>query len=138
MKAINANSPSMFQRSIAFAPRGERAQWMLLITAGTQTISPSLWSIQSGALDTASAILTDLVTIRADRDRYYYAAQDLFKRHRDVVKLLLDDAPALLPMLLDGLIWRSRIGIGGYRRVNYYIRDLLMNEEGKFHKCIEW
>merc|ERR1719171_3051282 len=81
MKAINANSAKTLNRSLSFAPRGERAQWMLLITAGTQQISPFLWSIQSGALEVSQAILTDLVTIRADRERYYYAAQDLFARH---------------------------------------------------------
>ena len=138
MKAINANSAKTLNRALSFAPRGERAQWLLLITAGTQEISPFFWSIQSGAVDASSAILADLVSIRADRDRYYYAAQDLFVRHRDVVKLLLDDAPVLLPQLLDGLIWRSRMTVNGYRRVNYYIKDLLVNEEGKFHKNIEW
>jgi len=138
MKAINANSAQTLNRSLSYAPRGERAQWLLLITAGTQEISPFFWSIQSGAVDASSAILADLVTIRADRDRYYYAAQDLFVRHRDVVKLLLDDAPVLLPQLLDGLIWRSRMTVNGYRRVNYYIRDLLVNGEGKFHKNVEW
>ena len=71
----------MLTRSIGYAPRGERAQWMLLITVGTQDISPFLWSIQSGALDAATGILADLLTIRADRDKCYYAAQDLFKRH---------------------------------------------------------
>jgi hypothetical protein len=138
MKAINANSAKSLNRSLSFAPRGERAQWLLLIKAGTQQISPFLWSIQSGALEVAGAILADLVTIRADRERYYYAAQDLFRNHQDIVKLLFDDAPALLPPLLDGLIWRSRQIVGGYRRVNYYIKDLLVNDEGKFHKSLEW
>jgi hypothetical protein len=138
MKAINNNSAKAVKAAVAFAPRGERSQWMLLITVGTQDISPFLWSIQSGALDAALSILQDLLTIRADRDKYYYAAESLFKRHQDVVKILLDDAPALLPPLLDGLIWRSRIAVAGYRRVNYYLKDLLLNSEGKFHKTLEW
>jgi len=138
MKAININSASAFIRAISYAPRGERAQWMLLITAGTQDVSPFLWSIQSGAVDAAIALLSDLLTIRADRDKYYYGAQDLFRRHTDVVKILLDDAPALLPRLLDGLIWRSRVTVNATRRVNYYIKDLLLNPEGKFHKTLEW
>jgi uncharacterized membrane protein YgcG len=138
MKAININSASAFVRAIAYAPRGERAQWMLLITAGTQDVSPFLWSIQSGAVDAAIALLSDLLTIRADRDKYYYGAQDLFRRHPDVVKILLDDAPALIPRLLDGLIWRSRVTVNATRRVNYYIKDLLLSPEGKFHKTLEW
>jgi hypothetical protein len=111
---------------------------VLLITAGTQEISPFFWAIQSGALDAAEGILADLTTIRADRDKYYYGADDLFKRHPDMVKILLDDAPKMIPQLLDGLIWRSRVAIQGYRRVNYYIKNLLLDPQGKFHKTLEW
>jgi len=50
----------------------------------------------------------------------------------------LDDAPALLPVLLDGLVWRSRMTVNGYRRVNYYLKDLLITLDGKFHKTLEW
>ena len=32
------------------------------------------------------AILHDLLTIRADRDQYYYAMDALFNRHTDIVK----------------------------------------------------
>ena len=111
---------------------------MLLITVGTQDISPFFWSISSGALEASRALLNDLLTIRADREKYYYAAEDLFKRHPDIVKVLLDDAPALVPQLLDGLIWRSRVTIAGYRRVNYYMKNLLLAPDGKFQKTLEW
>ena len=42
---------------------------------GAQSISPFYWSIRSGNLNSAKAILQDLLTIRADRDVYYYAAR---------------------------------------------------------------
>ena len=45
---------------------------MLNIQVGTQSISPLIWSIEIGSLDAAKAIIQDLLTIRADRERYYY------------------------------------------------------------------
>ena len=36
---------------------------------GTQKISPLFWAIESGSLEAARAMIKDLLTIRADRDR---------------------------------------------------------------------
>eukprot|EP00929_Paragymnodinium_shiwhaense_P042210 TRINITY_DN2187_c0_g1_i4.p1 TRINITY_DN2187_c0_g1~~TRINITY_DN2187_c0_g1_i4.p1 ORF type:complete len:1140 (+),score=240.24 TRINITY_DN2187_c0_g1_i4:69-3488(+) len=138
MKAINNNSVKTLQKAISCAPRGERAMWMLMIKVGTQDISPLVWSIQSGALESTQAMLQDLLTIRADRDKYYYGACELFQRHPDLVKKFFDDAPGLLPTLFDGLIWRSRLTVNGLRRVNYYMKYLLLNPEGEFAKTMEW
>jgi len=63
---------------------------------------------------------------------------ELFERHPDIIKRLNADAPALMPALLDGLIWRSRLTSNGYRRVNYYIKHLLVDAEGGFSKAIQW
>jgi len=138
MKSINVNTKRSMNKAISNAPRGERADWLLTIQVGTQSISPFAWSVEAGALESASAMIADLTTIRADRERYYFAAEDLFKRHFDVVRMLLNDAPALLPELLDGLIWRSRVTSNGSRRVNYFIRYLLIDLEGKFAKNLQW
>ena len=62
----------------------------------------------------------------------------MFKRHFDLVRMLLNDAPALLPEPLGGLIWRSRITINRNRRVNYFIRHLLAVGEGKFANNLQW
>ena len=72
---------------------------LLNISVGAQSISPFYWSIRSGNLNSARAILQDLLTIRADRDVYYYACDELFVRHPDVVKYLMTDVPALLQTL---------------------------------------
>eukprot|EP00929_Paragymnodinium_shiwhaense_P115083 TRINITY_DN836_c0_g1_i1.p1 TRINITY_DN836_c0_g1~~TRINITY_DN836_c0_g1_i1.p1 ORF type:complete len:1114 (-),score=302.79 TRINITY_DN836_c0_g1_i1:58-3399(-) len=138
MKAININSPTAVKAAIACAARGVRAEWMLLITVGTRDISPFLWSVQSGAHQASLAMLEDLLTIRADRDKYYYEAEYLFRRHDDLVNIFLSDAPTLIVPLLDGLIWRSRLTTNGYRRTNYYLKHLMLNSEGKFHKTLEW
>merc|ERR1719171_956657 len=108
MKAINTNSIKALKKAISCAPRGERAQWMLLVQVGTQDISPLSWAIESGALEAALAMIQDLLTIRADRDRYYYGMDQLFKRHSDIISRLCNEAPLLLPVLLDGLVWRAR------------------------------
>lgn len=71
-------------------------------------------------------MLEDLMMIRADRSRYYYGADDLFKHHPDLVDILTKIAPELLPTLLDGMIWRSRTTSNGLRRVNYYLKHLLV------------
>merc|ERR1719217_1782965 len=138
MKAINVNSPKAVVAAISCAARGVRAQWMLLITVGTRDISPFLWSVQSGAIEAGLTMLQDLLTIRADRDKYYYEFDYLFKRHPDLVNICLQDAPALVVPLVDGLIWRSRLTDNGYRRVNYYLKYLLIDPEGGFAKNMEW
>merc|ERR1719277_790527 len=138
MKAINMNSPKMLKKAIACAPRGKRAQWMLNIQVGTQSISPFVWAIETGSLEAAREIIIDLLTIRADRDRYYYGMDAMFERHPDIIKLLGQEAPGLLPVLLDGLIWRSRLTENGLRRVNYYVKHLLVDGNGDFSKTIEW
>merc|ERR1719446_1658201 len=120
MKAINTNSGKQLKKAVGCAPRGRRALWMLNIQVGTQSISPLLWGIETGSLDAAKAIIVDLLTIRADRDRYYYGMDIMFERHEDIIKRIIADAPALLPTMLDGLIWRSRVTENGLRRVNYY------------------
>jgi len=138
MKSINVNTKKSMNKAISVAPRGERANWMLLITVGTQSISPLAWSIESGATQSASAVIKDLLTFRADRDRYYYGVDELFGRHHDIVKMLCDEAPGLLPELLSGLVWRSRLTQNGMRRVNYYIKHLLVGPDGNFAKTLEW
>jgi len=138
MKAVNTNTSRQFQKAIACAPRGERASWMLLVQVGTQNISPLAWSLQSGKLAAAKSMIVDLLTIRADRDRYYYGADELFARHPDIVMSLRDQAPGLLPVLFDGLLWRSRVVEGGLRRVNYYIKHLIIDKEGHFNQSLQW
>jgi len=126
------------RKAVGCAPRGKRALWMLNIQVGTQSISPLMWSIETGSLEAAKAIIVDLLTIRADRDRYYYGMDILFERHPDVIKRICLDAPALMQPLLDGLIWRSRTTDNGERRTNYYVRHLLLDENNEFSKATEW
>ena len=78
MKAINMNSGKHVKRALITVSRKRRAMAMLKVTVGTQSISPLLWAIQSGSIEAAKAIIEDLLTIRADRDRYYYAVNELF------------------------------------------------------------
>merc|ERR1719478_1319624 len=104
MKAINANSARQLKKAVGCAPRGERSDWMLTVQVGTQSISPLGWSVESGNFEAGIAIIKDLLTFRADRDRYYYGVDELFKRHPDIIKMLCDQAPDLVPKLLDGLI----------------------------------
>lgn len=138
MKAINVNTQAALRTALSVAPRAERSTWMLLVQVGTQSISPLMWSIESGARESASAMIKDLLTFRADREKYYYAANDLFYRHPTMVSLLLSEAPELLPELLDGLVWRSQSTFDGKRRVNYYVRHILVDHEGNLAKTFAW
>jgi len=138
MRAINANSAKQLKKAVGCAPRGKRALWTLSVQVGTQSISPFMWAIETGSLEAAKAIIVDLLTIRADRDRYYYGMDILFERHPDVMRRLCTDAPALLPTLLDGLVWRSRTTENGRRRVNYYVKHLIVGVEGEFSNAIGW
>eukprot|EP00913_Durusdinium_trenchii_P032174 g30127.t1 len=144
--AVNANSKKMLQRAISCAPRGQRFQWLLKVQVGTQSISPLYWAIQSGNLAAAEAIIQDLLVFRADRERYYYGNDALFERHQDIINCLCREAacmdnlssatvvqpwkaPMLIPTLLDGLMWRSARTEKGLRRVNYYVKHLLVNQD---------
>jgi hypothetical protein len=138
MRAINSNSMKQLKKAVGCAPRGERANWMLIVQVGTQNISPLSWSIESGALEAASAMLQDLLTFRADRDRYYYGMDQVFTRHPDLIHRLCLVAPVLLPVVLDGLIWRSRTAENGQRRVNYYFKHMLLDANGKFSPTLSW
>eukprot|EP00933_Yihiella_yeosuensis_P042223 TRINITY_DN3677_c0_g1_i1.p1 TRINITY_DN3677_c0_g1~~TRINITY_DN3677_c0_g1_i1.p1 ORF type:complete len:1238 (-),score=321.43 TRINITY_DN3677_c0_g1_i1:229-3942(-) len=131
MKAVNANSGKQLRKALSVAPRGARAQWCLKVQVGTHSISPLFWSIQSGSLDAAKAVIEDLLVIRADRERYYYGADALFLRHQDIMSCLCREAPGLLKTILAGLVWRSTRSKGGLRRANYYVKHLIINEEGK-------
>ena len=132
MKAINNNSVSQLVKALSCAPRGERSNWTLIVKVGTQDISPFRWAVESGSLSAAKAIIEDLLSIRADRERYYYGVDDLFQRHPDIVKILCSEAPMLLTTLLEGLIWRSRTVNQGLRRVNYYVKNLVVAVDGSF------
>ncbi|CAE8700428.1 unnamed protein product [Polarella glacialis] len=137
MKAINTNSAKQLHKAVECAPRGKRATWVLNITVGTQSISPLYWAIESGSLESAKAMIRDLLIIRADRDNYYYGCDTLFERHPDIVRRLCADAQALLPLLLDGLVWRSRLTQHGQRRVNFYIKHLIQDADGNFNEALE-
>jgi len=138
MKAINSNSVKSLRKSMQCAPRGLRHKWLLAVQVGTQSISPLMWAIESGRMDAAKMIIQDLLTIRADRERYYYGVEELFIRHPDLVFRLCTDAPFLLPPLLEGLVWRSRNTTDGYRRVNYFIKHLLIDLEGGISQNLQW
>eukprot|EP00435_Cladocopium_sp_Y103_P064572 s631_g26.t1 len=138
MKAINLNSAKHIKRALTAAPRKRRATAMLKVTVGTQSISPLLWSIQSGSIEAAKAIIEDLLTFRADRDRYYYGVNDLFLRHPDIIQVITSEAPVLLRVLLDRLIWRSRVVVAGVRRVNIYLEHLVIDKDANFADAMYW
>mmetsp|Transcript_60983 Transcript_60983/g.142756 ORF Transcript_60983/g.142756 Transcript_60983/m.142756 type:complete len:1105 (-) Transcript_60983:15-3329(-) len=138
MRAINTNQEAALKKAIAIAPRGRRAMELLNISVGTQSISPLFWSIESGSLNSARAMLVDLLTIRADRDVYYYGCDAMFTRHPDLILRLCSDASTLLWTLFDGLVWRSRLVQNGQRRVNYYIKHLVQDVEGNFSPALKW
>jgi len=138
MKAINTNQKMMLDKAMEVTSRGHRASELLSITVGTQSISPFYWAIDSGATVCAVAMLEDLLTIRADRDVYYYGCDTLFTRHPEAVQRLCATAPTLMPTLLDGLVWRSRQTREGFRRVNYYVKHLIQDLDGNLSMNLEW
>ena len=127
MKAVSQNDAVSLRSALATAPRKRRMQDVLSVTVGSQSISPLDWSIDTGHLDCATTIIQDLLTIRGDRQVYYYGCDALFERHPDFISKLSVNAPALLFTLLDGLIWRSRIVERDLRRAIYYIKNLIQD-----------
>ena len=80
----------------------------------------------------------DLLTIRADRTVYFYGCDALFIRHPDILQYLITHARDLVPIFLDGLVWRSRAVVDGMRRVNYYVKHLVQDADGNFNQALEW
>ena len=74
-------------------------------------------------------MIQDVLTIRADRDRYYYGVSDLFHLQPDVVENILHEAPQLAETFLDGLIWRSHKTQDGLRPVIYYLEHLVQDPD---------
>ena len=93
VKAIDTNSVEQLREAFQCAPQGEHAHRMLKVQAGTQSITPLYWSVRSGAVESASVIICDCLTFLADRGKYYYAADELFEPHSDIVKMLGDVTP---------------------------------------------
>jgi len=123
-KSMVNNSVDEMEYTLRQAPRGVRDLWVLEVNVSGEIISPFYWALYDGKQDMARYILNDLLTIRADRERYYFGSPLLFDTHPGLIKNLAVLAPHLLNELFDGLMWRSRLTENGYRRVNYYIQDI--------------
>ncbi|CAE7385153.1 unnamed protein product [Symbiodinium natans] len=129
MQAIHANDSKRLKKALRDAPRAQRVNWQLRVRVGSQSISPLYWALRSGCHGAARTIVQDILTIRADRDRYYYGADELFRLQPDVVENLLREAPSLAKDFLDGLIWRSHKTQDGLRPVIYYLEHLLQDQD---------
>uniref|UniRef100_A0A7S1DKS7 Globin domain-containing protein n=2 Tax=Hemiselmis andersenii TaxID=464988 RepID=A0A7S1DKS7_HEMAN len=105
-------------------PRGERDEVLTKIDVNGEIISPLNWAISGGQLSMAQFVMGDLLAIRADRYRYYYGRETLFKTHPDLVQCVARQMPALLDNLFDGLLWHAQMVQDGRVRVNYYIREM--------------
>lgn len=131
MQAIHFDDSKRLRRALLDAPRDQRCIWQLAVQVGSQSISPLFWALRSGAHTTAKAMIEDVLTIRADRDNYYYGADELFKYQPNIADNILREAPFLAESLLEGLIWRSHKSQDNLRPVIYYVKHLLqdMDEE---------
>jgi len=138
MQSINADDAKLLTKSLKEAPRGERSNLLLRVRVGSQCISPLYWALRSGAHTAAKTMLQDMLTIRADRDRYYYGVNDIFRLQPDVAEHILLEAPLLAVVLLDGLIWRSHKTKEGLRPVIYYCEHLVkdMDETKTFSRAL--
>ena len=138
MQSINADDAKLLHKALREAARGERSNLLLQVRVGSQCISPLYWALRSGAHNAAKMMLQDMLTIRADRDRYYYGVNDIFRLQPDVAEHILLEAPLLAVTLLDGLIWRSHKTKDGLRPVIYYCQHLMqdMDEEKTFSRAL--
>ncbi|CAK9064043.1 unnamed protein product [Durusdinium trenchii] len=129
MQAIYQDSAKLLRHALQEAPRGQRALLQLRVRVGSQSISPLYWALRSGAHTAARTMLEDVLTIRADRDRYYYGVNDMFKHQPTIAADILQEAPKLVKPFLDGLIWRSHKTKDGLRPVVYYMEHLLQDPD---------
>eukprot|EP00913_Durusdinium_trenchii_P001988 g1839.t1 len=124
MQAIYQDSAKLLRHALMEAPRGTRNSLQLNVRVGSQSISPL-----SGCHTAARTMIQDVLTIRADRDRYYYGVNDMFRFQPDIAANILQEAPKLVNVFLDGLIWRSHKTKDGLRPVVYYMEHLLQDTD---------
>ena len=61
----------------------------LLVPVGTQDISPLFWAILAGAPESSETMTKDILTIRADRGKFFCGTDELLHRHPDIVQIFL-------------------------------------------------
>ena len=113
-----------FEDAMDCVPRGERFETLTHIDVNGEVISPLDWAVMGGQVGIASWIINDLVTIRADRNTYYYGRQTMFATHPDLVTKLCKQMPNLIEKVLDGLMWHASMVVDSKLRVNYYVQEM--------------
>lgn len=138
MQAIHFDDSRRLRRALQDAPRVERSVWQLAVQVGSQSISPLFWALRSGAHAAAKTMIEDVLTIRADRDNYYFGADQLFKYQPNIADNILREAPFLADTLLNGLIWRSHKSQDNLRPVIYYLKHMMqdMDEEKMLSRAL--
>ena len=89
-------------------------------------------------MESMRALITGRLTIRADRDRYYYRIVTLFERHPEIILTLCQEARGLMPVMFGRLSWPSRVTENGLRRLIYYAKHILVDQHGSFSMATEW
>mmetsp|Transcript_7928 Transcript_7928/g.22709 ORF Transcript_7928/g.22709 Transcript_7928/m.22709 type:complete len:1117 (-) Transcript_7928:312-3662(-) len=135
-KALADGDIGSMKKALQKMPRGMRARAALEIDVDDNIVSPIVWSIQDGQLGITQVLLQDVLTIRGDRDNYYYGRAMLWEKHPDLMRLLAEKAPSLIPAVLNGHMWTSRFIEDGHRRVNFYIKELYGDPSTPEHRNV--
>jgi hemoglobin-like flavoprotein len=112
------------QDAIMCAPRNERVSWVCRVEVYGSILSPVYWAIRDGRFEIANFLISDALSIKADRDNYYYGRQELCNSHPDLLAILCRECPSLVETFMDGLLWHSQTVEEGHLRANYYIADM--------------
>lgn len=62
-------------------PEPKQPIYLRVCHQGDQFISPFVWALENGSETICTAMLKDLLIIRADRAKYYYGAEDTELTH---------------------------------------------------------
>jgi hypothetical protein len=71
-----------------------------------------------GVIQPCRYMLSDILAIRCDRDRYYYGRDQLWAVHPSIVEEIVAHVPVAVTELLDGCLWKSSHTDNGVRRVS--------------------
>lgn len=85
-------------------------------------------------MDCAKLILEDLLSIRADRENYYYGADALFEHHPELVLRLCDSATELLSL---SSVTRARGIKGSLKAIEYVVEALCAKAAGLLWTLLE-
>ena len=92
--ALMNGTPRRLRQMLVQLPKMHRVSHALRVTILGLPILPVEWAVKEGHTAKLNVLLTDLLSIKADRSGYFCGRVALYKEHPNIVELLVGTASA--------------------------------------------